>query len=79
MLDDFNWFVENYRTLYLLHGRSFLAIKGRRVIRTYRTYAEAVSETAKKEPLGTFIVQECNGDESAYTALVPFCAVSANP
>ena len=31
---------------------------------------EGIEAISKKEPLGSFIVQECNGDESAYTNYV---------
>lgn len=64
---DFKWFVDNYKSLYRAYGNSFLAIKNERVLGAYNTYAEAVKETEKSEKIGTFIVQECNGSESAYT------------
>ena len=64
MVDDYLWFVEQYDRLRNIYGDSFLAIKDKRVLNAYASYGEAVRETRKVEPLGTFIVQECrhNGE-----------------
>jgi len=67
---DFEWFLENYNDLYEKYGRSFLAIKNKNVLGVYDSFADAVDSTAKTEKLGTFIVQECTGDESAYTVQI---------
>ena len=64
---DFRWFIDNYNELFKEYGVSFLAIKNKRVLGSYNSYSEAVDKTAEQEPLGTFIVQKCNGEESAYT------------
>lgn len=64
---DYKWFLDNYNALYEKHGAAFLVIKNETVLGTYPTYAEGVTETLKTEAAGTFIVQNCNGDESAYT------------
>jgi len=64
---DFQWFLKNYADLFEKYGNTYLAIKNNAVIGTYNSYAEAVKSTSSREELGTFIVQECNGDESAYT------------
>lgn len=65
--NEFQWFLENYDELYKQHGVSFLAIKNKSVLGVYQSYAEGVKKTLENEELGTFIVQKCNGDESAYT------------
>ena len=59
--NDFKWFLDNYEDLYNKYGNTFLAIKNGNVLGTYNTYADGVRETAKKEELGTFIVQRCDG------------------
>lgn len=64
---DFKWFINNYDKLFNEYGASFLAIKNKKVLGSYDDYSEAVHKTMEVEPLGTFIVQECNGNESAYT------------
>ena len=62
---DFNWFLNNYDSLYKKYGHKYLVIKNHAVLGAYNNMREALDNT--KEELGTFIVQECNGDESAYT------------
>ena len=67
---DFSWFIEHYQELYTEYGHKFLAIKNKVVLGVYDSMIDGVKATAKTEPLGTFIVQECNGDESAYTSYI---------
>lgn len=63
---DYQWFLENYSELYDEFGASFLAIKNKNILGVYSTYADGVRETLRSEEIGTFIVQECNGNSSAY-------------
>ena len=67
---DFEWFLENYNELYERYGHTFLAIRNEEVLGSYGSFREAVEITQLTEELGTFIVQECNGDESAYTVQI---------
>lgn len=64
---DYKWFLDNFAELFKQYGNVFLAIKNQTVLGTYPTYADGVKVTAKTEPMGTFIVQKCGADESAYT------------
>ena len=64
---DFNWFLLNYNEFFKKYGHSFLVIKNESVLGSYNSFKEAVDTTSLTEELGSFIVQECNGDESAYT------------
>ena len=64
---DFEWFIENYNTLYDEYSCCFLVIKNKQILGAYKSFDEAVDTTLQTEEIGTFIVQECNGDESAYT------------
>ena len=64
---DFEWYIENCSKLFNMYGASYVAIKNKTVLGVYATYAEGVRETAKTEELGSFIVQLCGADESAYT------------
>ena len=64
---DFEWFIENYNMLYEKYGCCFLVIKDKNVIGVYKSFDEAADTTLEAEEIGTFIIQECNGDESAYT------------
>lgn len=68
--EDFAWFVDNYEELFLEYGVSYLAIKNKAVIGVYSTLIDGIKETVKTEPLGTFIVQKCDGTSDAYTAKI---------
>jgi len=77
---DFNWFLLNYKEIFKKYGHSFLVIKNEHILGSYNSFKEAVETTKLSEELGTFIVQECNGDESAYTVQIasmnfPVCEV----
>ncbi len=67
MLEDYRWFLDNYSELFTKYGCKYLVIKNKQVIGTYDSYAEGVNCTAQTEPMGSFIVQLCNGTDSAYT------------
>ena len=64
---DYKWFLDHYDQLFREYGISYLAIKDEKVIGAYSSYAEALHEAEKQEPVGSFIVQYCNGNESGYT------------
>lgn len=64
---DFEWYVDNMGALFQKYGDCYLAIKNKSVLGRYQSYAVAVKETLKTEPIGTFIVQRCGTDESVYT------------
>lgn len=64
---DYQWFLDHFTELYNEYGSVYLAIKDKKVLGVYHSYAEGVTATRKKEPLGSFIVQKCGADESAYT------------
>ena len=67
---DFQWFKSHLPELYNEYGACYLAIKNEKVLGKYKTLGEGVRETAKSEPMGTFIVQECGPDKSVYTARI---------
>lgn len=64
---DFDFFISHYDEFFQKYGHKFIVIRLKEVIGIYDTEVDAVNETSKKYPIGTFIVQECNGDESGYT------------
>lgn len=66
MNEDFAWFKEHYTEFQEKYGKSFIAIKNKKVLGVYESYGVGVKETAKSEPLGTFIVQECSPNYVAY-------------
>ena len=64
---DYQWFLSNCNELFKQFGSTYLAIKNKTVLGNYKTYAEGVLATSKQEEIGTFIIQKCGIDESAYT------------
>ena len=64
---DFEYFIEHYQELYEKYGHKFIAIKNKTVLGVYKSEIAAMDDISKQYPLGTFIIQECNGDESGYT------------
>ena len=68
MENDFHWFVENYDSLYAKYGHKFFVIQNQKILGIYNGMSEAIDKTISNYPMGTFCVQECNGDESGYTA-----------
>lgn len=62
---DFNWFLNNYDDIYKQYGHKFIVIKDKQILGAYDSAREAIDNTS--EEMGTYIVQECNGNESAYT------------
>lgn len=67
---DFLWFKEHCPDLFRKFGEKYIAIKNKSVIGVYNTYAEGVRSALKTEQAGTFIVQKCGEDESAYTEYI---------
>ncbi len=64
---DFDYFIKHYQELYDKYGHKFIAVRNREILGSFDTELDAINEVSKEYPLGTFIVQECNGNESGYT------------
>lgn len=67
---DYEWFLSNYDRIFDEYGVSYVAIKDGQILGSYPSYADGVRETMKQHPLGTFIVQFCNGNSSGYTGYI---------
>lgn len=67
MNEDFGWFVDNYNSIFTQYGHKQIVVKDKKVIGVYDSIKEAIEKTCLTEEMGTFIVQECDGSESAYT------------
>lgn len=65
--NDFDYFIRHYQELYDKYGHKFIAIRNTEILGLFDTELDAINEVSKNYPLGTFIVQECNGNESGYT------------
>lgn len=65
--NDFMFFKEIYHTLYEKYGHKFIAIRNREILGAFDSVSDAIDQLSVDFPLGTYIIQECNGDESGYT------------
>ena len=63
---DFDFFMKNYQELYNRYGHKFIAIRNEKVLGTYDSVSEAINTLSEIYEPGTYIIQECTGDESAY-------------
>ncbi len=68
--EDFDFFIENYQELYKHYGHKFLAIKNKSVLGYYDAVQDAISDLSPAYELGSYIIQECTGDESAYRTTI---------
>jgi len=63
---EFEWYLENQELLVKQYDGRFVAIKNCRVVGSYDDQLTAISETAKTEELGTFLVQKVEPGSGAY-------------
>lgn len=63
---DFEYFVKNYKKLYDEYGHTFIAIKNKQILGSYNSVLEAIANLEGSYDVGTYIIQECAEDESAY-------------
>lgn len=68
--EDFDFFIDHYQELYEKYGHKFLAIKNKSVLGYYDAVQEAISDLSSTHELGSYIIQECTGDESAYRTTI---------
>lgn len=64
---EFKYYLDNQDKLVKKYKGKVIVIKNKKVIGVYDSEAEAVQETSKNEPLGTFLVQKCTPGEADYT------------
>ena len=65
--NDFDFFIKHYEEFYKKYGNCCIAIRFNEILGVYKNIQEAISILSNKYELGEYIIQECNGDESAYT------------
>ena len=65
--EDYRWFLDHYNEIFAQYGVCYVSIKNKTVLGVFASMAEGVRTTAQSEPMGTFIVQYCNGNETGYT------------
>jgi hypothetical protein len=64
---EFNYFLANLDELVKKYNGKYLVIKDNNVLGSYDDPDSALRETIKTNPLGTFLMQRCEKDKSAYT------------
>lgn len=68
--EDFDYFTNNYQELYKEYGHKFLAIKNKNILGAYNSVSDAISQLSSTYEIGTYIIQECTGDDSAYRTTI---------
>lgn len=68
--NDFDFFINNYKDLYKQYGHKFLAIKNEKVLGAYDSVPDAITQLSNEYEIGTYIIQECTGDDSAYRTTI---------
>jgi hypothetical protein len=64
---EFRYYIKNQNKLVKQYNNKCIVIKNEKVIGVYDSEVEAVQETSKNEPLGTFLVQKCTPGKADYT------------
>ena len=67
---DFDFFLDHYNEFFQRYGTCFIAIRDGRVLGTYSSAREAAYNLNPDYPVGSYILQECNGEENAYTTRI---------
>lgn len=65
--DDFNYYLQHQKELVGKYNGKFIVIRDLQVIGAFDSELEAIKETTKKHPLGTFLVQKCEPGSENYT------------
>ena len=67
-LCDFQWFIDNYMSIYERYGECYVAIRNKKIIGIFDSFGDACCEMDKTSRPTDQIIQYCNGDQSGYTA-----------
>lgn len=68
--NDFDFFTNQYQNLYKEYGHKFLAIKKKMILGAFDSIPEAIEKLSEEHEIGTYIIQECTGDDSAYRTTI---------
>jgi hypothetical protein len=64
---EFEYFLAHQKEFAEKYQGKFIVIKNQQVIGVYDSELDAVEETAKKEEIGTFLVQKCESGDASFT------------
>ncbi len=68
LLDEFTYYLDHQDEMVAQYDGKFIVIKGEEVVGAYDSDLEAVVETKKVHPMGTFLVQKVSPGDADYTA-----------
>lgn len=60
--ENFDYYLINHEEIIKKYLDKFIIIKDKKIVDSYNTFEEAISEATKKYELGTFIIQRCSKD-----------------
>ena len=63
--NEFIYYLAHQDELVKLYKGNFIVIKNNKVIGVYGSELEAITETAKNNKVGTFLVQKCEPDAAS--------------
>lgn len=72
---DFKYFLDNYDSLFKKYGHKFVAIKDKNILGVFDTASQAFNNLSCDYEVGTYILQECTGDESGYMVRMTRCFI----
>jgi hypothetical protein len=64
---EFDFFIQNQEKLFKKYPGKYIVIKNNKILGSYPSISEAISETSKVEKLGTFLVQKCASGKKVFT------------
>lgn len=64
---EFQYYLKNQEALLLKYNGRVIVIKDEAVIGDYSSEVEALMETKKAHPVGTFLIQKCSPGSLDYT------------
>lgn len=64
---EFQYYLDHQDELVEKYDGKVIVIKDQKVIGDYESDIEAITETQKEHPIGTFLVQRCSAGSEGYT------------
>lgn len=64
---EFIYYIEHQDEMVKKYNGRVIVIKDQQVIGDYNSEVEAIEETSKTHPLGTFLVQKCEPGTNSYS------------
>lgn len=64
---EFDFYIGHQNELVEKYRDKYIVIKDDNVLGSYANVQEAIKETIRTEPLGTFLIQKCTPGETDYT------------